>query len=58
MYISGVMSDFNREEKEYVVAAGEETSSRHKVEITHLSLTQAAMIVIVAMKKEKGGCAS
>lgn len=49
----GAMTDFNREEKEYVVAAGGDTSSRHKVEITHLSLTQAAMIVIVAMKKEK-----
>ncbi|KAG0720159.1 Tuberin [Chionoecetes opilio] len=46
-------SEFNREEKECVVAAGGEASSQHRVEITHLSLTQAAMIVIVAMKKEK-----
>lgn len=36
------------------MGAGGDISSRHKVEITHLSLTQAAMIVIVAMKKEKG----
>ncbi|XP_050694251.1 tuberin-like isoform X2 [Eriocheir sinensis] len=50
---SGLKNDFCREEKEYVVGAGWDASSRHKVEITHLSLTQAAMIVIVAMKEEK-----
>lgn len=52
--LTGVKNDFSREEKEYVVGAGWDASSRHKVEITHLSLTQAAMIVIVAMKEEKG----
>ncbi|XP_045114580.1 tuberin-like isoform X4 [Portunus trituberculatus] len=53
MCTSAVRTGYRREDKEYVQATEEETSAEHKVEITHLSLTQSAMIVIVAMKKEK-----
>ena len=55
MCTSAVRTGYRREDKEYVQATEEEASAEHKVEITHLSLTQSAMIVIVAMKKEKGG---
>lgn len=43
-----------KEEEEKSVRERLAPSVSSKVEVTRLSLTQAAMIVIVAMKKEKG----
>ncbi|XP_042230186.1 tuberin-like isoform X2 [Homarus americanus] len=53
----GSMNDTSREEEEGIVTEGIVLPTvlppTSQVEVTHLSLTQAAMIVIVAMKKEK-----
>ncbi|XP_047476530.1 tuberin-like isoform X2 [Penaeus chinensis] len=50
---SGIAGEGNQEESEGALSDSTPHLAQPKVEVTHLSLTQSAMTVIVAMKKEK-----
>ncbi|XP_069978306.1 tuberin isoform X7 [Penaeus vannamei] len=50
---SGIASEASQEEPEGALSDATPLLAQPKVEVTHLSLTQSAMTVIVAMKKEK-----
>lgn len=52
--MAGIASEGNQEESEGGLSDSTPHLAQPKVEVTHLSLTQSAMTVIVAMKKEKG----
>lgn len=52
--MAGIASEASQEEPEGALSDATPLLAQPKVEVTHLSLTQSAMTVIVAMKKEKG----
>lgn len=51
---TGITNEANQEESDGILSDATPLLVQPKVEVTHLSLTQSAMTVIVAMKKEKG----